>query len=108
MQKIVEGFCGPYAQIGEILAWLALGFVGAAFLAAIAAVVIDIAIKLRPTGGAEIAPAPASVKDFIQTIGAFVTALSTAPIWLALLAAGVVVYWVPGAALSQVCTMPPK
>jgi len=98
----MENFCKTYLGLGGELAGLAKWFLIAALAAAVVAVAIEVMNSYRAPAAPRLAPAPAptAIKDLAEALKSLITALSSAPVWLALFGAGVLLFWVPGNAVG--------
>lgn len=102
----IDIFCSTYIAAGLGVAELAWFFLVAALGAAVIAVMVDAAVRLRNSAVNQNSPPArglAPVNEMANALNGLITALATAPIWLALFAAGIFVFWIPGTAISGVC-----
>ena len=103
-------FCEQYLATGAEVASWGKYFLIAALIAAVALAAVEAWKRFKapsPMAGAgdiksftETAP---PVKDLTDALREHVTTLATAPVWLALMAVGVFVFWVPGNAIPTKC-----
>jgi hypothetical protein len=100
----METFCATYLSLGGDLAHWAKWFIVAALVVAVISALTEVikAYRAPPTGRLAPAPAATAIKDVAEALKSLITALSTAPIWLALFGAGVLLFWVPGNAV-EIC-----
>lgn len=98
-------FCTRYIALGGDIAGLSKLFLIAALLVAVAFAIVDLIVRYRAPAWpmAFDGASPASLKDLVEAIKDLVAAIASAPIWIALFAAGIFLFWVPGNALG-VCT----
>lgn len=98
-------FCQSYIGHALTLTQLSIGFLLVSLVAAAAMAIAEVLAKFRAAASVR-AAADAQVKTvqtLIDALKGLVTALSSAPIWLALFAVGIVLFWVPGSAVAELC-----
>jgi hypothetical protein len=93
----MEKFCTDYIALGGRIAGMSMWFLYAALAVGVAFAIVDLIVRLRGTG-AQLKRA--SLTDGFAALKDLVAALAAAPIWLALFAVGIVLFWVPGDALG--------
>ncbi len=104
----ITDFCKGYVPLATDIAGLAKYFLIASLVVAIAAAAIELWGKLQPppVGGpvARVAGGAAGLKEMVGAIKDLIAAVAAAPLWLALFAVGIAVFWVPGSAVGEACT----
>ena len=103
-------FCQDYlARAAEVASW-GKYFLIAALVSALALAAIEAWKRFKappPVAGEgaikSLTATALPVKDLADALRELVTTLATAPVWLALMAVGVFVFWVPGNAIPAKC-----
>lgn len=102
----IAGFCNDYTPFlfsaGKLtlIAGILLGI-------ALAAAAIIVSLRKKPAGGgANLAPpSPSAVLDAVK---GFIQALSSMPTWLALFGGGILLLWLAGNSVPDICKPPER
>jgi hypothetical protein len=95
-------FCHEYAKLALDLAGWAKYFLVAALVLGIVYGLVEV-IKRYQAAPPQPKAAPSALKDLIDSLKAFLEALSNAPAWLALFGVGLLLFWGVGAAVPDGC-----
>lgn len=100
----IADFCNAYTPFLFSAGKLTL-FAGIVLGIALAIAAIIVALRKKPAGGgANLAPAaPSAVLDAVK---GFLQALSGAPTWLALFGGGILLLWLAGNSVPDICKPP--
>ena len=105
----IADFCSDYTPFlfsaGKLalIAGIGLGILLA--LVAIAALVAEL-LKKKPAGGAGALVAPAAPASVLDAVKGFLQALSSLPTWLALFGGGILLLWLAGSSVPDICKPP--
>lgn len=98
----MKHLCDSYWIVGTILVWFAAVFMALGLISAAAFAVAEIKTRLKATPAVRPAAAPVSINDLTKALTDLVAALASAPIWLAMFALAVALYWFVGAGIGSV------
>ncbi|HEX8222514.1 MAG TPA: hypothetical protein VF605_01710 [Allosphingosinicella sp.] len=105
----IAEFCNDYTPFlfsaGKLtlIAGIILGILLA--LVAVAALIAELRKKPAP-GGAGKLVAPASASSVLDAVKGFIQALSSMPTWLALFGGGILLLWLAGNSVPDICKPP--
>ena len=98
-------FCQSYIGHALTLTQLSIGFLLVSLVAAAAMAIAEVIAKFRTAASVrtDAGTQAKTVQTLIDALKGLVTALASAPVWLALFAVGIMLFWVPGSAVSGLC-----
>ena len=101
----MAAFCQSYIGHALTLTQLSIGFLLVSLVTAGAMAIAEVLAKFRPVASDQVVSGAQAktVQTLIDALKGLVTALASAPIWLALFAVGIVLFWVPGSAVAELC-----